>query len=52
MKREDRDKERFEKAKNESNDVYNRSFIGAPAIGGVIVMGIIILYVLYDMFLK
>lgn len=51
MKKEDiKNKVHFEKTKKESNDVFNRSFIGTPAIGGMIIMGILILYVIYNMY--
>lgn len=53
MKKDDiKNKENFEKTKKESNDVFNRSFIGTPAIGGMIIMGILILYVIYNMYFK
>lgn len=53
MKKDDiKNKEDFEKTKKESNDVFNRSFIGTPAIGGMIIMGILILYVIYNMYFK
>ncbi|WHY59898.1 hypothetical protein [Cytobacillus firmus] len=40
----------FEKKSNEANDAFNRAAFGTPTIGGFIVMGVIIAFVLYMFF--
>jgi len=40
--------ENKEKSKIETNDSFNRAFYGSPTIGGVIVIGIIILFLIYN----
>ncbi|MDG4657780.1 hypothetical protein P6P90_12745 [Ectobacillus antri] len=46
------DREQDKKSAIETDDLANRTVYGAPTIGGAIVFGGIILYILYDVFLK
>jgi hypothetical protein len=36
----------------QTDDFANRTLFGGPTIGGAVVIGIIVLYILYDVFLK
>ncbi|WP_165350877.1 hypothetical protein [Ectobacillus funiculus] len=49
------DKEKEKKQKKsaiQTDDFANRTFFGVPTIGGGIIAGILILYILYDIFCK
>ncbi|WP_342048848.1 hypothetical protein [Bacillus sp. OTU530] len=48
---QDKDKEQ-KKSAIETDDFANRTFFGVPTIGGGIIAGILILYILYDIFFK
>jgi hypothetical protein len=37
---------------DEGNDAYNRTFLGSPTFGGLLVIGAIVVYVIYNMFFK
>ncbi|QVY61175.1 hypothetical protein [Cytobacillus gottheilii] len=41
-----------EKSKIETNDGWNRAVYGSPTIGGLIVIGSIIAFILYNIFSK
>lgn len=41
------EKQNREKSKIDTNDTWNRTFIGTPTIGGIIVIGAIILYFIF-----
>lgn len=45
MKRDNEDKE---KSKIKTDDGWNRALYGSPTIGGFIVIGIIIAFIVYD----
>lgn len=41
-----------EKSQIETNDKWNRAFYGSPTIGGFIVIGIIIAFIIYNVLSK
>jgi hypothetical protein len=41
------DEDKRKKSKIETDDGWNRAFYGSPTIGGFIVVGVIILYLLF-----
>jgi hypothetical protein len=45
-------KKKQEDSNIESNDSFNRTLYGSPTIGGFIIIGLIIIFVLYQMFFK
>lgn len=45
-----RDKKETEKSKIETNDSWNRTFYGSPTIGGFLIVGAIVLYILFKAF--
>lgn len=42
------DKKNREKSKIETDDAWNRTFYGSPTIGGIIVVGAIVLYFIFN----
>lgn len=53
MKEKEEKKEK-EKKKSviETDDISNRALYGTPTIGGIIVFGIILIYIIYSIFFK
>lgn len=47
-----KDNKNEEKSKIETNDGLNRAFYGSPTIGGLIVIGLIIAFIIYNIFSK
>ena len=43
-----KDRERYEKSKIDTDDGWNRTFYGSPTIGGVLVVGAIILFIVFN----
>jgi len=41
------DKESHHKSKIDTDDEWNRTFYGSPTIGGLLVVGAIILYIIF-----
>lgn len=46
----DRDKKEHEKSKIETDDSWNRTFYGSPTIGGFLIIGAIVVYIIYKAF--
>ncbi|MFJ8235516.1 hypothetical protein ACIQ34_07175 [Ureibacillus sp. NPDC094379] len=43
-----KDKDNHEKNKIDTDDSWNRTFYGSPTVGGMLVVGAIILYVIFN----
>jgi hypothetical protein len=41
------DKNKREKSKIDTDDGWNRTFYGSPTIGGIIIVGAVVLYLLF-----
>jgi hypothetical protein len=46
----EKDNKKQEESKIETNDISNRVLYGSPTIGGFIVVGIVVLFILYQWF--
>ncbi len=45
----EKDKKKYE-SKIDTDDSFNRTLYGTPTIGGIIVIGLIIIFILYNIF--
>ncbi|WP_156324629.1 hypothetical protein [Bacillus sp. FJAT-27245] len=46
------DNKKEEKSQIETNDGWNRALYGSPTLGGFIVIGLIVIFILYIIFSK
>jgi hypothetical protein len=46
----EKDNKKQEESKIETNDISNRVLYGSPTIGGFVVVGIVVLFILYQWF--